>query len=173
MAQSTCVTRKGGNLGANAQNQKPCFYLHVSKHSREVMRAGAKAEMVEDVFFHCSHVGIAKLYKVAVPKQERRQFREPASRGRQDHSGTLCQRGVWATAGRPILACRGSHPVSVPPPLLPLTRSSHPGLLWRMIRKNSEEHQKAQRSREFPGGPVVRIPRSNCQGHRFNPWSGN
>ena len=25
---------------------------------------------------------------------------------------------------------------------------------------------------EFPGGPVVRMPCSHCQGPRFNPWSG-
>ena len=28
-------------------------------------------------------------------------------------------------------------------------------------------------SREFPGGPVVRILRFHCRGPRFNPWMGN
>ena len=27
--------------------------------------------------------------------------------------------------------------------------------------------------REFPGGPEVRTPRSHCQGHGFDTWSGN
>ena len=27
--------------------------------------------------------------------------------------------------------------------------------------------------RQFPGGPVVRIPCSHCQGCKFNPWLGN
>ena len=26
--------------------------------------------------------------------------------------------------------------------------------------------------RDFPGGPVVRIPRFHCRGYRFEPWSG-
>ena len=27
--------------------------------------------------------------------------------------------------------------------------------------------------RDFPGGPVVNIPQSQCRGPRFDPWSGN
>ena len=27
--------------------------------------------------------------------------------------------------------------------------------------------------REFPGGPVVRIPHFHCWGPRFNPWVGS
>ena len=27
--------------------------------------------------------------------------------------------------------------------------------------------------RDFPGGPVVEIPRSHCRGHGFDPWLGN
>ena len=26
---------------------------------------------------------------------------------------------------------------------------------------------------DFPGGPVVKTPSSQCRGHRFDPWSGN
>ena len=26
--------------------------------------------------------------------------------------------------------------------------------------------------RDFPGGPVVKIPRFHCRGHGFHPWSG-
>ena len=32
---------------------------------------------------------------------------------------------------------------------------------------------KYVRHGEFPGSPVVRIPRFHCRGHRFDPWSGN
>ena len=27
--------------------------------------------------------------------------------------------------------------------------------------------------RDFPGGPVVETPCSQCRGHEFHPWSGN
>ena len=27
--------------------------------------------------------------------------------------------------------------------------------------------------KDFPGGPVVRIPHFQCRGHKFDPWSGN
>ena len=27
--------------------------------------------------------------------------------------------------------------------------------------------------RDFPGGPVVKTPCSQCRGHGFDPWSGN
>ena len=27
--------------------------------------------------------------------------------------------------------------------------------------------------RDFPGGPVVKTPHSQCRGHGFHPWSGN
>ena len=26
---------------------------------------------------------------------------------------------------------------------------------------------------DFPGGPVAKVPSSQCRGPRFNPWSGN
>ena len=29
-----------------------------------------------------------------------------------------------------------------------------------------------KQKREFPGGPVLRIPCFHCQGPEFNPWSG-
>ena len=28
-------------------------------------------------------------------------------------------------------------------------------------------------SRDFPGGPVAKTPRSQCRGPGFDPWSGN
>ena len=28
-------------------------------------------------------------------------------------------------------------------------------------------------SRDFPGGPVVKTPHSQCRGPGFDPWSGN
>ena len=30
-----------------------------------------------------------------------------------------------------------------------------------------------RRQRDFPGGPVVKTPCSQCRGPRFDPWSGN
>ena len=27
--------------------------------------------------------------------------------------------------------------------------------------------------RDFPGGPVVKTPHSQCRGHGFDPWSGS
>ena len=30
-----------------------------------------------------------------------------------------------------------------------------------------------EKDRDFPGGPVVETPRSQCRGARFSPWSGN
>ena len=30
-----------------------------------------------------------------------------------------------------------------------------------------------KKCRNSPSGPVVRNPRFHCQGHGFNPWSGN
>ena len=29
------------------------------------------------------------------------------------------------------------------------------------------------KNRDFPGGPVVKTPHSQCRGHRFNPRLGN
>ena len=31
--------------------------------------------------------------------------------------------------------------------------------------------QKYSHSRDFPGGPAVKAPRSQCGGHGINPWS--
>ena len=28
-------------------------------------------------------------------------------------------------------------------------------------------------AQDFPGGPVVKTPRSQCEGPGFDPWSGN
>ena len=30
-----------------------------------------------------------------------------------------------------------------------------------------------KQSWDFPGGPVVKTVHSQCEGHRFHPWSGN
>ena len=32
---------------------------------------------------------------------------------------------------------------------------------------------KKHTRRNFPGGPVVKIPSFHCKGHGFDPWSGN
>ena len=32
---------------------------------------------------------------------------------------------------------------------------------------------KKEKKRDFPGGPVVKIPCFHCRGHRFNPLMGN
>ena len=32
---------------------------------------------------------------------------------------------------------------------------------------------RKQKSRESPGGPVVRTPHFHCRGPRFDPWLGN
>ena len=42
----------------------------------------------------------------------------------------------------------------------------------------SEKPQGIQRNkkvwpRDFPGGPLGKIPRSQCKGPGFNPWSGD
>ena len=29
------------------------------------------------------------------------------------------------------------------------------------------------KNRDFPGGPVSKIPSSQCRGYKFDPWSGN
>ena len=34
------------------------------------------------------------------------------------------------------------------------------------------QHNKGH-LRDFPGGPVVKTPRSQCREPGFNPWSGN
>ena len=36
-----------------------------------------------------------------------------------------------------------------------------------------EKRIKTERSRDFPGGPVVKAPWSQCKGVWFNSWSGN
>ena len=38
---------------------------------------------------------------------------------------------------------------------------------------DSEVQTTMYKIRDFPGGPLVRTPRSHCRGHRFDPWSGN
>lgn len=43
--------------------KSPASYLHIPKHSGEVVRAGAEAEMVENVFLQRGYVRIAELYK--------------------------------------------------------------------------------------------------------------
>ena len=41
----------------------------------------------------------------------------------------------------------------------------------------SERRQKKKKrkikNRDFPGGPVVKTPRSQCRGPQIDPWSGN
>ena len=32
---------------------------------------------------------------------------------------------------------------------------------------------RKERQGDFPGGPVVKTPHSQCRGPRFDPWSGN
>ena len=32
--------------------------------------------------------------------------------------------------------------------------------------------KKKKEKEDFPGGPVVKTPRSQCRGHGFNPWWG-
>ena len=39
----------------------------------------------------------------------------------------------------------------------------------RMMGKVIEGHVKS----DFPGGPVAKIPHSQCREPRFDPWSGN
>ena len=33
--------------------------------------------------------------------------------------------------------------------------------------------KKFREGRDFPGGPVVETPQSQCRGPRFHPWAGN
>ena len=42
------------------------------------------------------------------------------------------------------------------------------GMQWRENTVNLKE-----KSQDFPGGPVVKTPHSQCRGPRFNSWSGN
>ena len=32
---------------------------------------------------------------------------------------------------------------------------------------------KEERVGDFPGGPVIKIPHSQCRGHGFDPWLGD
>lgn len=32
---------------------------------------------------------------------------------------------------------------------------------------------KSERSKDFPGRPVVKTPHFQCKGHKFDPWLGN
>ena len=48
----------------------------------------------------------------------------------------------------------------------------------RYTHLNAEFQRIARRDkkaffRDFPGGPVAKIQRSQCRGPRFIPWSGN
>lgn len=133
------------DLMTNSKNWKPwAFYLHVSKHGWEIVRAGAEAEVVEDVFLHCCYVGIAKPHQVTVPKQERRQFIEPASSGQLDHWGALCRRGTRNPAAGQPQPTEASAPSQFPP-LLPFTPSSLPGFGgWSDRTHKSPEWYKDQ-----------------------------
>ena len=45
------------------------------------------------------------------------------------------------------------------------------------IRMRKEDNRECQCLRDgswnFPGGPAAKIPRPQCRGPRFDPWSGN
>jgi len=45
--------------------------------------------------------------------------------------------------------------------------------LISQIHKEFIQTSKKQTTRDFPGGPVARTPRSQCRGPRLDPWSGN
>ena len=62
--------------------------------------------------------------------------------------------------------------------LIPFTHFTHPSLSFLEIIFFSslnilKTFDLKYFSKELPDGPVVRTPRSHCQRHRFNPWSGN
>lgn len=46
-----------------SRTKSPVSYLHIPKHSGEVVRAGAEAQMVENVFLQRGYVWIAEPYK--------------------------------------------------------------------------------------------------------------
>ena len=58
------------------------------------------------------------------------------------------------------------HYVSLGPLLLFLGKF----LIFR--KKNTYLMFKKKRSRDFPGGPVVKTPLFHCRGHGFDPWLG-
>ena len=41
------------------------------------------------------------------------------------------------------------------------------------IKRNDLKKNKKLKSKDFPGGPVVKNRPSNAIGHRFDPWLGN
>ena len=43
----------------------------------------------------------------------------------------------------------------------------------RELTKADNTHSGIKELRDFPGGPVAKIPSSQCSGPRFNPWLGN
>ena len=47
--------------------------------------------------------------------------------------------------------------------------NSIPGTYRQLVVLNN----KNKSLQGFPGGPVAKAPRSQCRGHRFDPWSGN
>ena len=42
-----------------------------------------------------------------------------------------------------------------------------------LVKMEEQKNIQSRIRREFPGGPVVRTQRFDCQGPGFNPWSGN
>ena len=40
-------------------------------------------------------------------------------------------------------------------------------------KKGAREVDRKGRAWDFPGGPVVKTPHSQCRGLGFDPWSGN
>lgn len=57
--------------------KSPAFYLHISEHRREIVRAGAEMEVVEDIFLHCCYIWVGRLYKVTTAmKQKGERLRE-------------------------------------------------------------------------------------------------
>lgn len=61
----------GGARGTSPQKRSPTPYLHIPKHGREIVRAGAEVQVVQDVLLHPGQVWVAQLNAVvAVPNQE-------------------------------------------------------------------------------------------------------
>ena len=104
------------------------------------MRAGAEAEVVEDVFLHCCYVGIAKLHQVTAQnrKGDSLQNQRPVANWTSE---VLCASEARGTQQqdnpnlqRLLLHLSSPHP-SPSPPL------HFQGWFWRVIRQNSQEHQ--------------------------------
>ena len=45
--------------------------------------------------------------------------------------------------------------------------------LYIRVSNHHSAHLKFTQSCDFPGGPVAKIPCSQCRGPGFNPWLGN